>query len=377
MTRDPGDDLWAQTFERLAPEPSLGHLNANTKGDFLELTLAAQVLDCAEKPCSEPLMRCLHAARLLIEDAARTLEELQLWGNPLLLRVTREIHGCRVSCKSCPKCGGAVFGQWRYATWGGLLAAVGAHLGLVSSACWSTVGSAFCPYLQQVTSTQSRRSMNGRVFSSPVAGFSMTHISGSKCAMISKALIALLESSRAHRQSSAVLRAGWPRPGQSAPAETARSSSSGCRTGSWAQISTRCPGRRPSTQPPRRLGQSTLCRKTAPVLACLTITPAQQSTHRQGRGSSSFACSDQSFFNRRQKRMTEPLFWQCEVAGNPMGAQGLLRGAAPQRELCNRRQALEALLEAGRDRSGRVSKKIQNGHPRPGAPQAEACAEGR
>ena len=115
--------------DRLAPEPSLGHLNADTKGDFLELTLAAaaQVLDCAEKPCSEPLMRCLHAARLLIEDAARTLEELQLWGNPLLLRVTREVDGCSVSCKSCPKCGGAVFGQWRYATWGGLLAAVGAH----------------------------------------------------------------------------------------------------------------------------------------------------------------------------------------------------------------------------------------------------------
>ena len=85
MTRDPGDDLWAQTFDWLPPEPSLGHLNANTKGDFLELTL------CAEKPCSEPLMRCLHAARLLIEDAARTLEELQLWGNPLLLRVTREM----------------------------------------------------------------------------------------------------------------------------------------------------------------------------------------------------------------------------------------------------------------------------------------------
>ena len=38
--------------------------------------------------------------------------------------------------------------------------------------------------------------MNGRVFSSPVAGFSMTHMSGSKCSMIS-------ESSRAHRQSSA------------------------------------------------------------------------------------------------------------------------------------------------------------------------------
>ena len=81
MTRDPGDDLWSQTFDWLAPEPLLAHLNADTKGDFLELTLAAaaQVLACAEKPCSQPLMRCLHAARLLIEDAARTLEELQLW----------------------------------------------------------------------------------------------------------------------------------------------------------------------------------------------------------------------------------------------------------------------------------------------------------
>ena len=102
----------SQTFDWLAPEPSLGHLNADTKGDFLEVTLAAAAQ--VEKPCSEPLMRCLRA-RLLIEDAARTLEE-QVWGNPLLLRVTREIDGCRVSCKSCPKCGGAVFGQWRYAT---------------------------------------------------------------------------------------------------------------------------------------------------------------------------------------------------------------------------------------------------------------------
>ena len=30
--------------------------------------------------------------------------------------------------------------------------------------------------------------MNGRVFSSPVAGFSMTHMSGLKCSMISRAL---------------------------------------------------------------------------------------------------------------------------------------------------------------------------------------------
>ena len=129
MTRDPGDDLWAQTFDWLAPEPSLAHLSAiqhlrsRGQGQLQEVALGVGV----EKPCSEPLMRCLHAARLLIEDAARTLEELQVWGNPLLLRVTREVDGRSVSCKSCPKCGGAVFGQWRYATWGGLLAAVGAH----------------------------------------------------------------------------------------------------------------------------------------------------------------------------------------------------------------------------------------------------------
>ena len=44
MSRDCGDDLWAQTFDWLAPECLLGHLNADTKGDFLELTLAAAAL---------------------------------------------------------------------------------------------------------------------------------------------------------------------------------------------------------------------------------------------------------------------------------------------------------------------------------------------
>ena len=33
MTRDPGDDLWAQTFDWLAPKPSLAHLNADTGAD--------------------------------------------------------------------------------------------------------------------------------------------------------------------------------------------------------------------------------------------------------------------------------------------------------------------------------------------------------
>ena len=53
-------------------------------------------------------------------------------------------------------------------------------------------------------------------------------------------------------------------------------------TGSWAQISIRCPGKRPPTLPPRRLCQSTLCRKTAPtVSACLTITTTTK--HAQAR----------------------------------------------------------------------------------------------
>ena len=50
--------------------------------------------------------------------------------------------------------------------------------------------------------------MNGRVFSSPVAGFSMTHIKGSKCAMISRAehqRVALQEPPRARRQRAAVV----------------------------------------------------------------------------------------------------------------------------------------------------------------------------
>ena len=41
--------------------------------------------------------------------------------------------------------------------------------------------------------------MNGRVFSSPVAGFSMTHIKGSKCAMISRALSTSVSPSRSRR----------------------------------------------------------------------------------------------------------------------------------------------------------------------------------
>ena len=62
--------------------------------------------------------------------------------------------------------------------------------------------------------TQGRRSMNGRVFSSPVAGFSTIHMSGSKCAMISRALStsASPSRSRARRQRAAVFRADGAGP---------------------------------------------------------------------------------------------------------------------------------------------------------------------
>ena len=63
--------------------------------------------------------------------------------------------------------------------------------------------------------------------------------------------VALQEPSRARRQRAAVFRPGWPKPCRSAPAETSCSPSSGCCKGWWAQISTRCPGRRPPSPPPR------------------------------------------------------------------------------------------------------------------------------
>ena len=78
------------------------------------------------------------------------------------------------------------------------------------------------------------------VFSSPVAGFSTTHMRGSKCAMILRALSTstfVAGASSAH--GCIPCRPGCPKPCRSAPTETSCSPSSGCRKGSWAQISTR------------------------------------------------------------------------------------------------------------------------------------------
>eukprot|EP00435_Cladocopium_sp_Y103_P066089 s1285_g28.t1 len=74
--RDPGNAVWAEIFSLLpgvSARPGLQGLSDETKGDFLELTLgaAAVVLDgSGEGGSSQALQRCLHAARLLLEDLA-------------------------------------------------------------------------------------------------------------------------------------------------------------------------------------------------------------------------------------------------------------------------------------------------------------------
>jgi hypothetical protein len=85
MTRDPGDALWANVFDVLSRQHMMRHkreeslhlenLSMDRKGDMLELTLGAAqcILDmdgaAPQLPAWE-LQRCLHCARLLIEDLA-------------------------------------------------------------------------------------------------------------------------------------------------------------------------------------------------------------------------------------------------------------------------------------------------------------------
>ena len=84
-------------------------LSADRKGDCLELTLgaAAALLDVdpregkAGPPASQELLQRLHSPR---EDGV-------------------EVRGS----KNCPKCGGVVFGRWRYATWAGAASALFGH----------------------------------------------------------------------------------------------------------------------------------------------------------------------------------------------------------------------------------------------------------
>ena len=99
----------------------------------------------------------------------------------------------------------------------------------------------------------------------PVAGFSMTHISGSKCAMISRSLSTSASPSRRWRGRvvSARLYSVQTELAQTM-SKCPGNASSGCRRGLSAQISTRCPGRRPPSPPPRRPCPPTWCRRKAP-----------------------------------------------------------------------------------------------------------------
>ena len=84
-TRDPGDALWAEVFDELVGDTArLLALSDDTKGDFLELTLgaAAVLLDGKMHQLSQPLQRCLHGARLVIEDLARTCGLIRARGTP-------------------------------------------------------------------------------------------------------------------------------------------------------------------------------------------------------------------------------------------------------------------------------------------------------
>ena len=123
FTRDPGDALWACTFDDLMTQwristPSLlpSTLSADRKGDCLELTLAAAMflLDVAPGGggAGPGLQRCLCAARILIEDLARTNEEMHFMLHPAHEVLVPKPHGVEITRQECPKCHRAVSGRW-------------------------------------------------------------------------------------------------------------------------------------------------------------------------------------------------------------------------------------------------------------------------
>jgi len=110
----------------------LKHLSMDRKGDMLELTLggAMCVLDVNGRVPQQPsvqLQRCLHCARLLIEDLARTTEEIYLRLHPASPLLQPKEDGVHVSSKTCPRCQAAIFGKWRYPTWTGAITPLFQH----------------------------------------------------------------------------------------------------------------------------------------------------------------------------------------------------------------------------------------------------------
>ena len=111
---DGSEQLWAEIFDLLpgvAMAPGLPQRRQ-------ERRLDADPCQGGRLP-SQELLRCLRAARLLIED----LEEIHALTTPVASVLMRAKGGVRVRPKECPRRGAAIYGRWRYPTWTGAWAA--------------------------------------------------------------------------------------------------------------------------------------------------------------------------------------------------------------------------------------------------------------
>ena len=137
--RDPGDKLWGEVFDHLvqfwvyrrrAPA-DLPQLSDDRKGDLLELLLGAAsiLLDRGEQvqEASRHLRYCLHLIRLLVEDCARTLEEIHVASHPAGCLLKGQKDGDHITSRHCPRCHQQVFAKWQYATWTGAISALFNH----------------------------------------------------------------------------------------------------------------------------------------------------------------------------------------------------------------------------------------------------------
>ena len=101
------------------------------KGDLLELLLGAAsiLLDRGEQvqEASRHLRYCLHLIRLLVEDCARTLEEIHVASHPAGCLLKGQKDGHHVTSRHCPRCHQQVFAKWQYATWTGAISALFNH----------------------------------------------------------------------------------------------------------------------------------------------------------------------------------------------------------------------------------------------------------
>ena len=126
------DKLWGEIFDHLVQwwvykrrvAAELPQLVDDRKGDLLELLLGAAsiVLDRGRQApeASRHLRYCLHLITLLVEDLARTLEEIHVVSHPAGCLLKGQKDGDRVTSRRCSRCHRQVFARWQYATWMGV-----------------------------------------------------------------------------------------------------------------------------------------------------------------------------------------------------------------------------------------------------------------